>query len=136
MSGPVLLWEHVAAGFVEPLDDFAAPARTARTRTTSSPALLAANRWTGRFGDPLGAGPLLEIPVNCESYNLAYVPEILERTGSSVPTTWEGDFFERRGADRRRRGRCAASASAARTLAHDVHRLRHPVLVVRRPRLR
>ena len=38
------------------------------------PSLLAANRWTGRFGDPLGTGPLLEIPVNCESYNLAYVP--------------------------------------------------------------
>jgi multiple sugar transport system substrate-binding protein len=24
MSGPVLLWEHVAAGYVEPLDDYAA----------------------------------------------------------------------------------------------------------------
>ena len=36
------------------------------------PRLLEVNRWSGRAGDPLGAGPLLEIPVNCESYNLAY----------------------------------------------------------------
>ena len=73
MSGPVLLWEHLAAGLVQPLDDFLAGAGEGTTRRTSCDAVLSANRWTGRFGEALGAGPLLAIPVNCESYNLAYV---------------------------------------------------------------
>jgi len=92
MSGPVLLWEHVAAGFVEPLDDYVSQARDNYHFDDFLAPLIRANRWTGRFGDPLGAGPLLEIPVNCESYNLAYVPEILERCKLEVPTTW-ADFF-------------------------------------------
>ncbi len=92
MSGPVLLWEHVGAGFVEPLDAFVAQAADGWDADDFIPALLDANRWTGRFGDPLGTGPLLEIPVNCESYNLSYVPEHLERYGLEVPTTWDGYF--------------------------------------------
>ena len=31
--------------------------------------------------------------MNCESYNLAYVPDLLERAGADVPTTWE-QFFD------------------------------------------
>jgi multiple sugar transport system substrate-binding protein len=92
MSGPVLLWEHVGAGFVEPLDEFVAQAGDGWDPDDFTPALLAANRWTGRFGDPLGTGPLLEIPVNCESYNLSYVPEHLERHGLGVPATWDSYF--------------------------------------------
>jgi multiple sugar transport system substrate-binding protein len=88
MSGPVLLWEHVGAGFVEPLDDFVAAGGDDWDAADFVPALLDANRWTGRFGDPLGSGPLLEIPVNCESYNLAYVPEHLEAHGLAAPATW------------------------------------------------
>jgi|KBSMisStandDraft_5_1062788.scaffolds.fasta_scaffold03711_7 multiple sugar transport system substrate-binding protein len=92
MSGPVLLWEHVGAGLVQPLDEFAAQASDGWDQEDFTPSLLAANRWTGRFGDPLGTGPLLEIPVNCESYNLTYVPEHLERHGLEPPTTWEAYF--------------------------------------------
>ena len=33
-----------------------------------------------------------EIPVNCESYNLAFVPEVLDRAGLEVPGTWEQYF--------------------------------------------
>ena len=54
--------------------------------------LLACNRWSGRFGDSLGHGPLLEIPVNCESYNLAYVPAVLDAAGLDPPTTW-AEYF-------------------------------------------
>ena len=93
MSGPVLLWEHVGAGLVEPLDDFLGSAGSDYDAGDFLAPVIAANRWTGRFGDPLGDGPLLEIPVNCESYNLAFVPEILERAGVEVPSTWQG-FFE------------------------------------------
>jgi multiple sugar transport system substrate-binding protein len=91
-SGPVLLWEHVGAGFVEPLDEFVAQASDEWDAGDFIPSLLTANRWTGRFGDPLGTGPLLEIPVNCESYNLTYIPEHLERHGLGVPATWESYF--------------------------------------------
>lgn len=91
-SGPVLLWEHVGAGFVEPLDDYLARASSDYAADDFMPNLLDSNRWTGKFGDLLGKGPLLEIPVNCESYNLAYVPEILTRYNVAVPRTWE-DYF-------------------------------------------
>jgi multiple sugar transport system substrate-binding protein len=92
MSGPVLLWEHVGAGFVEPLDGYVAQAADGWNADDFIPALLTANRWTGRFGDPLGTGPLLEIPVNCESYNLSYVPEHLDRYGLGIPATWDAYF--------------------------------------------
>ena len=67
MSGPVLVWEHAAAGFVQPLDDFLDQASDAYRPDDFVDALLAANRWDGRAGNRLGSGPLLEIPVNCES---------------------------------------------------------------------
>ena len=92
MSGPVLVWEHLAAGFVQPLDDFLERASDGYDAADFIERLLACNRWSGRFGDPLGEGPLLEIPVNCESYNLAYVPAVLEAANLEVPTTW-ADYF-------------------------------------------
>jgi len=88
MSGPVLMWDHLAAGFVRPLDDLVEQCGDGWEPDDFLGPVLACNRWTGRFGDPLGDGPLLEIPVNCESYNLAYVPEILDAAGVDVPTTW------------------------------------------------
>jgi multiple sugar transport system substrate-binding protein len=90
MSGPVLLWEHVGAGLVEPLDEHLG--ETGLDLGDFLPRLLEVNRWTGRPGDPLGAGPLLELPVNCESYNLAYVPELLAARELAVPQTWD-DYF-------------------------------------------
>jgi multiple sugar transport system substrate-binding protein len=92
MSGPVLVWEHLGKGFVEPLDPFLDRASTSFDPDDFVPSLLRSNRWSGRFGEPLGAGPLLEVPVNCESYNLAYVPEILDRASVAVPSTWDEYF--------------------------------------------
>ncbi len=92
MSGPVLLWEHVGAGLVEPLDEHLAEVDGEFDLADFLPRLLDANRWTGRAGDPLGAGSLLEVPVNCESYNLAYLPHILSAHGLDVPQTWEAYF--------------------------------------------
>jgi multiple sugar transport system substrate-binding protein len=90
MSGPVLLWEHVGAGLVEPLDEHLAD--VGFDLVDFLPRLLEVNRWTGRPGDPLGTGPLLEVPVNCESYNLAYRPDLLSERGLEVPGTWH-EFF-------------------------------------------
>jgi ABC-type glycerol-3-phosphate transport system substrate-binding protein len=92
MSGPVLVWEHFAAGFVQPLEELLERSSESYDAADFVEPLLACNRWSGRFGDPLGQGPLLEIPVNCESYNLAYVPAVLEAAGLDVPTTW-GEYF-------------------------------------------
>lgn len=92
MSGPVLVWEHLAAGFVHPLDEFLERAGDGYDAADFIEGLMRCNRWSGRFGDPLGEGALLEIPVNCESYNLAYVPAALEQAGLEVPVTWEQYF--------------------------------------------
>jgi multiple sugar transport system substrate-binding protein len=92
MSGPVLLWEHVGAGLVEPLDEHLAGVPEDFDLADFLPRLLEVNRWTGRPGDPLGAGPLLELPINCESYNLAFLPHVLRAHGLDVPQTWEGYF--------------------------------------------
>jgi multiple sugar transport system substrate-binding protein len=92
MSGPVLVWEHLAAGFVQPLDEFLERASERYEAGDFVERLLACNRWSGRFGDALGQGPLLEIPVNCESYNLAYVPAVLDAVGLDPPTTW-AEYF-------------------------------------------
>jgi len=93
MSGPVLMWDHLDAGFVRPLDDLVDRSSDDWDAGDFMPRLLDCNRWTGRFGDPLGAGPLLEVPVNCESYNLAYAPRILDDAGVDVPATWD-DYFD------------------------------------------
>ena len=92
MSGPVLVWEHQAAGFVRPLDEFLSEASDEYEPQDFVDRLLDANRWSGVFGEPLGVGPLLEIPVNCESYNLAYLPSVLEEAGVDVPDTWSEYF--------------------------------------------
>jgi multiple sugar transport system substrate-binding protein len=105
MSGPVLVWEHLAAGFVEPLDGFLERASESYDAADFVDRLLACNRWSGRFGDPLGRGPLLEIPVNCESYNLAYVPAVLEAVSLDVPTTWDEYFSTARAVVERTGGR-------------------------------
>jgi multiple sugar transport system substrate-binding protein len=93
MSGPVLLWDHLAAGFVRPLDDLLEQSSDAWDAGDFMERLIACNRWTGRLGDRLGEGPLLEIPVNCESYSLAYVPRVLAAAGVDVPTTWT-EYFD------------------------------------------
>jgi multiple sugar transport system substrate-binding protein len=92
MSGPVLVWEHYASGFVRPLDEFLNRASDDYEPQDFVDRLLHVNRWSGEFGDPLGEGPLLEIPVNCESYNLAYLPSVLAEAGVDAPTTWP-DYF-------------------------------------------
>ena len=90
------------------------PARAARATATTPPTSSSrcshCNRWSGRFGDPLGEGPLLEIPVNCESYNLAYVPAVLERAGRRGAADVGASTSPRRG--RSSSGRAATSAAS------------------------
>ena len=89
MSGPVLLWEHLGKNRVQPLDDFVANASEEFDFDDFYPRLIQSNRWSTKFGDRLGHGPLWEIPVNWESYNLVYHPGALERARLDVPRTWD-----------------------------------------------
>ena len=92
MSGPILLWEHIDGGYVEPLDKYVADGDEEYDFSDLIPNLVRANRWTGKFGEPLGEGPLLGIPVNCESYNIAYNKDVFEKLGLEVPRTWDEYF--------------------------------------------
>jgi multiple sugar transport system substrate-binding protein len=121
MSGPVLVWEHLAAGFVQPLDEFLSRACDGYDAADFCDRLMLCNRWTGRFGDRLGEGPLLEIPVNCESYNLAYVPAVLEEAGLDVPTTWEQYFATARAVIDRTGGRVRGFAQRGTGAWHTMY---------------
>lgn len=93
VSGPVSMWKLAGEGLVEPLDEYLNQCADDYEPTDFMSALVECNRWTGRRGDPLGVGALLEIPVNWETYNLAYLPDVLEQAGlSEPPTTWESYF--------------------------------------------
>jgi multiple sugar transport system substrate-binding protein len=92
MSGPVLAWEQLGLGFVRPLDEFTGRASPGYDFADFFDRLIRGSRWTGHFGDAVGDGPLLAIPVNWESYNLAYLPDILSQAGMDVPGTWQ-DYF-------------------------------------------
>ena len=121
MSGPVLVWEHLAAGFVQPLDEFLERASDSYDASDFVERLLACNRWSGRFGDPLGQGPLLEIPVNCESYNLAYLPAVLDAAGLDVPTTWAEYFSTARMVVERTGGRVGGFGQRGTAAWHTMY---------------
>ena len=121
MSGPVLMWEHLAAGFVQPLDEFFEHASAEYDAGDFVERLLRCNRWSGRFGDPLGSGPLLEIPVNCESYNLSYVPATLAAYELEVPRTWEDYFSVARALTERSGGSVRGFAQRGTTAWHTIY---------------
>jgi multiple sugar transport system substrate-binding protein len=121
MSGPVLVWEHLAAGFVQPLDELLERSSESYEAGDFVERLLACNRWSGRFGDPLGEGPLLEIPVNCESYNVAYVPAVLEAAGVEVPTTWTDYFASARTVVERTAGRVGGFGQRGTAAWHTMY---------------
>jgi multiple sugar transport system substrate-binding protein len=121
MSGPVLVWEHLGAGFVHPLDEFLEHADESYDAADFVGRLMACNRWSGRFGSPLGDGPLLEIPVNCESYNLAYVPAVLDAAGLVVPTTWDEYFSAARAVVERTGGRVRGFGQRGTSAWHTMY---------------
>ena len=121
MSGPVLVWEHLGAGFVKPLDEFLEKASDTYDPSDFVERLMLCNRWSGRFGDGLGEGPLLEIPVNCESYNLAYVPAVLESAGLEVPTTWDQYFAAARAVVEKTGGRIHGFAQRGTGAWHTMY---------------
>ena len=92
MTSPMKLWQYVTGGWVEPLDDFINDS----TKTPESwdfddfvPGLINACRWNGIPMTGVGEGNLWALPINYESYMLAYRPSLLEKYNLTVPTTYE-----------------------------------------------
>ena len=137
MSGPVLLWEHVGAGLVEPLDEHLAEVDGEFDLADFLPRLLEVNRWTGRPGRPArhrtAAGAPRQLRVLQPRLPAAHPDRARARRAADV-----GGLL-RRGSRRRRRHRRGGPrvrAARSRRVAHDVHRLRDPVVELRRARLR
>lgn len=92
MTSPLNNWQYATAGWVEPLDDYLSnPAKTAADFDIADffPDILNSNRWTLTPMSGLGEGKLWALPINYETYLLAYRPSILKAKGVAVPTTYE-----------------------------------------------
>lgn len=93
MTSPLQNWQYATAGWLEPLDPFLADGNltdmAAYQVDDFFPGILGANRWTGEELTGLGEGDLWGLPVNSESYLLAYRPSAFEEKGLEVPTTYD-----------------------------------------------
>ena len=91
MTSPLNNWQYATAGWVEPLDDYLAnPSLTDIDYDVDDfiQGILNANRWTLEPMSGMGEGQLWALPINYETYLLAYRPSILEARGVDVPTTY------------------------------------------------
>jgi multiple sugar transport system substrate-binding protein len=92
MTSPLNNWQYATAGWVEPLDDY-----IANLDLTSpvydvedfAPGIWGAGRWNLEPMSGIGEGPVWAVPINFETYLLAYRPSIFEEMGLEVPTTYE-----------------------------------------------
>jgi multiple sugar transport system substrate-binding protein len=93
MTGPVRNWQFVAADWIMPLDGLLNDPKLTDLSWYKLedfyPALIAANRYSGKIGGGVGEGPLYSIPVLEESYIIAYRKDIFDQYHIKVPTTIE-----------------------------------------------
>ncbi len=92
MTSPLNNWQYATAGWVEPLDAYLEnPALTGADDEVEdfAPVIWAAGRWTLEPMTGIGEGPVWAVPINFETYLLAYRPSIFEALGLEVPTTYE-----------------------------------------------
>ncbi len=92
MSGAYQLWDYSTAGFVEDLDNFLQDA----SKITSDydfedivPSAVAALKWNGIPGYPVGEGAQLALPLAFEIYSLAYNTRAFAENNLEVPKTYE-----------------------------------------------
>lgn len=91
MTSPLNNWQYATAGWIEPLDDYLNdPELTSSAYDVDdfAPGIWGAGRWTREPMTGVGEGPVWAVPINFESYLLAYRPSILEENGLEVPTTY------------------------------------------------
>lgn len=92
MTSPLNNWQYATAGWVEPLDGYIGDAKltdeAAYDLGDFVPGILASGRWTLEPMKGLGEGQLFGLPVNFETYQLAYRPSLMQKLGLEVPTTY------------------------------------------------
>lgn len=97
MTDPLHNWTYATAGWVEPLDAYLNdPSKTeieAYDVADFMPGIWNAGKWNLVPMEGLGEGQTWAVPINFESYLLAYRPSILKENGIAVPTTYE-EYYE------------------------------------------
>lgn len=91
MTSPLNNWQYAAAGWLEPLDGLIANTdKTAADYDVNDfiPSILSAGRWDLTPLKGIGEGSLWTLPINFESYQLAYRPSLLKKLGLQVPKTY------------------------------------------------
>ena len=92
MTSPLGNWQFATAGWIEPLDGYLEnPALTdpaAYKVEDFYQGILNSNRWTREPLKGIGEGPLWALPINSESYLMAYRPSVFAELGLEVPETY------------------------------------------------
>ena len=92
MTSPLNNWQYATANWLEPLDAFIDnPALTSPEFDVGDffQGVLNSNRWTRVPMQGVGEGPLWGLPINSESYLLAYRPSVFKELGLEVPETYD-----------------------------------------------
>lgn len=92
MTSPLNNWQYASAGWVEPLDGYLANAvltSAAYDVDDFAPGIWGAGKWTLEPMTGIGEGQTWAVPINFETYLLAYRPSIFEARGLEVPETYE-----------------------------------------------
>ena len=92
MTSPLNNWQYATANWLEPLDEFIDnPALTHPDYDVGDffQGVLNSNRWTRVPMQGIGEGPLWALPINSESYLMAYRPSVFEELGLEVPETYD-----------------------------------------------
>lgn len=92
MTSPLNNWQYASAGWVEPLDGYLANAAltsAAYDVEDFAPGIWGAGKWTLEPMTGIGEGQTWAVPINFETYLLAYRPSIFEARGLEVPETYE-----------------------------------------------
>jgi multiple sugar transport system substrate-binding protein len=96
MTGPFTSWSYVYAGWLEPLDSYLDNSSLVEENYDLDdffPALITGNRWNGKPGyQNYGKGTLWSIPVQVETYILAYRKDWAEELNLIPPRNYR-DFY-------------------------------------------
>ena len=93
MTSPLSNWQYATAGWINPLDKYLENSSSTDINAYNAndffPGFLGANRWNLEPLSGLGEGSLWGLPINSESYLLAYRPSVLKAKGLAVPKTYK-----------------------------------------------
>ncbi len=92
MTSPLNNWQYATAGWIEPLDPYLADSSKTDAETYKLddffPGVLSSNRWTREPLKGIGEGDLWALPINTETYMLAYRPGVFAELGLTAPKTY------------------------------------------------